>query len=119
MAIHAAGAHHSFAMFDESKTLVLEGTVKEFQWTNPHCWIKLVVRNADGTEDLWSIEGASPNYLGRHGWKATSLKPGDAVAVTTHPLKIGKTGGGLISVKLPDGELLEQVPVAPNPDEYK
>src|SRR6478736_7045110 len=60
-----AFAHHSFAMFDNQKNVTLEGTVKEFQWTNPHSWIQLVVKDASGKEDEWSIEGGSPNGLSR------------------------------------------------------
>ena len=90
-------AHHSFAMFDSAKTVTLDGTVKEFQWTNPHTWIQIMVKDPSGKEVEWSIEGGSPNGLGRQGWKRTSLKPGDHAVLTIHPLKEGNTGGSLIS----------------------
>src|SRR6478609_5299932 len=86
-------AHHSFAMFDSSKELTLVGTVKEFQWTNPHSWLQLNVPGADGKLVEWSIEGGSPNGLARQGWKSTSLKPGDKVTLKTHPMKDGSNGG--------------------------
>ena len=87
----SAVAHHSFAMFDNTKDVVLEGTVKEFQWTNPHTWTQVMV---NGTE--WSIEGGSPNGLKRSGWNKNSMKPGDKVVMTIHPLKDGTSGGSFV-----------------------
>ena len=92
-----AMAHHSFAMFDNTKSVTLEGTVKEFQWTNPHSWVQLMVKDASGKEVEWSVEGGSPNGLARQGWKRTSLKPGDKASIVIHPLKDGTTGGSLVS----------------------
>ena len=94
----AAWAHHSFAMFDNQKNVTLEGTVKEFQWTNPHSWVQLMVKDpATGKEVEWSIEGGSPNGLARQGWKRTSLKAGDKATIVIHPLKDGSAGGSLVS----------------------
>ncbi len=94
-----AFAHHSFAMFDNQKNTTLEGTVKEFQWTNPHSWVQLMVKDpATGKDVEWSIEGGSPNGLARNGWKRTSLKPGDKAVVVIHPLKDGANGGSLVTV---------------------
>jgi hypothetical protein len=98
-------AHHSFAMFDNQKDVTLEGTIKEFQWTNPHSWIQVMVKDESGKEVEWSIEGGSPNSLSRNGWKRTSLKPGDKVVVITHPLKDGSAGGSLVSVSV-NGQLV-------------
>ena len=95
-----AQAHHSFAMFDSTKNMTLEGTIKEFQWTNPHSWIQIVVKDASGKDTEWSIEGGSPNGLARAGWKRTSLKPGDKAVLVTHPLKDGTPGGSLVSVSV-------------------
>ena len=115
MAVVAAGvvaiarpalAHHSFAMFDSAKELTLVGTVKEFQWTNPHSWIQLNVPDAGGKVTEWSIEGGSPNGLARRGWKSTSLKPGDKVTIKTHPMKDGSAGGSLMTVTMADGKVL-------------
>jgi hypothetical protein len=95
-----AFAHHSFAMFDNQKNVTIEGTVKEFQWTNPHSWIQLMVKDASGKEAEWSIEGGSPNGLTRAGWKRTSIKPGDKATVVIHPLKDGSEGGSLVQVEI-------------------
>jgi hypothetical protein len=93
-----AVAHHSFAMFDAEKTVVLEGSVKEFQWTNPHAWIMLNVKN-----EQWAIELNGPSGLVRDGWKPKTLTPGMAVSVTIHPLRDGTNGGQFMQVTLPDG----------------
>ena len=93
-----AFAHHSFAMFDNAKTMTLEGTVKEFQWTNPHSWVQIMVKDASGREVEWSVEGGSPNGLKRQGWKRTSIKAGDKAAIVVHPLKDGTSGGSLVSI---------------------
>ncbi|MDB6043453.1 MAG: hypothetical protein JWM63_2004 [Gammaproteobacteria bacterium] len=102
----AAYAHHSFAMFDQSKQLSLKGTVREFQWTNPHAWIHLDVPGTDGTKETWQVELNSPNNLKRQGWKATSVKAGDQVILVLNPLKDGSKGGLFVSVTLPDGSVL-------------
>jgi hypothetical protein len=101
-----AYAHHSFAMFDQSQQLTLKGTVREFQWTNPHAWIHLDVPNANGVKDTWQVELNSPNNLKRQGWKSTSVKPGDQVTLVLNPLKDGSKGGLFVSVTLPDGSVL-------------
>ena len=95
-----ASAHHSFAMFDNQKNVTLEGTIKEFQWTNPHSWVQIVVKDASGKDVEWSIEGGSPNGLARSGWKRTSIKPGDKAVVVIHPLKDGTAGGSLVTVTI-------------------
>ena len=95
-------AHHSFAMFDQSRQVTLVGTVKEFQWTNPHTFIELV----DGSGKTWSVELNSPNNLLRQGWKRTALSPGDKVTVIINPLRDGKPGGLFNAVTLPNGTVL-------------
>ena len=105
-------AHHSFAMFDGDKVLTLEGTVKEFQWTNPHTWTQLQVKNDQGVVEEWSIEGGSLNALARQGWKRTSLKPGDKITMKIHPLKSGEKGGSFMAATLPDGTVLGRSPGA-------
>jgi len=89
----AAVAHHSFAMFDRDKEVVLTGTVHEFQWTNPHAFIEFDVPNARGEAERWSVEMNSPNNLTRQGWKSSYLRSGDKVTVTLNPLRDGKHGG--------------------------
>lgn len=96
----AALAHHSFAMFDNSKNVTIEGTVKEFQWTNPHSWVQLMVKDATGKEVEWSIEGGSPNGLSRQGWKRTAIKAGDKAKVVIHPMKDGAPGGSLVEISI-------------------
>ena len=89
----AAIAHHSFAMFDEEHPIELEGIVQEFKYTNPHCYILLEVKGADGKVVIWNLEGGAPSLLTRDGWSSQSLKPADQVAVTINPLRSGAPGG--------------------------
>jgi hypothetical protein len=98
-------AHHSFAMFDAGKKVTLAGTVKEFQWTNPHAFILMMVANSDGQAEQWSIEMGGPGGLARQGWVPKTLKPGMNVSVVMHPLKDGH-GGQFLAVTLPDGTQL-------------
>jgi hypothetical protein len=100
----AAQAHHSGAMFDQAHTTTLVGTVKQFQWTNPHCYIQLVVRNEQGRDEEWSLEMTAPIHLQRLGWLRTSLKPGERVTVKIHPLRDGGKGGNVLEVVGPDGK---------------
>jgi hypothetical protein len=102
----AAQAHHSFALFDHSKTIELTGLVKDYQWTNPHVWIELVVPNAQGGSDEWPIESASVAVLSRRGWDRNTVKPGDKITVTVNPLRDGTRGGSLVNIRLPDGRSL-------------
>jgi hypothetical protein len=92
-----AWAHHSYAMFDTTKKLTVEGTVREWQWTNPHIFLELTVQEG-GETHYYSVEGASPSSQSRRGWTRNSLKPGDKVTVILSPLKDGRRGGSLISV---------------------
>jgi hypothetical protein len=93
----AASAHHSFAMFDQAKTTTLVGTVKEVQWTNPHIWVQVLVPDPKtGAAAEWSIEGGSPNGLTRQGWRRSSIKEGDPIEITIHPLKDGTNGGSMM-----------------------
>ena len=100
-----ATAHHSFAMFDASQTVTLEGSVKEFQWTNPHSFILMAVPSSDGQVDQWSIEMGGPAGLARQGWVPKTLKPGMSISVIMHPLREGH-GGQFLAVTLPDGTKL-------------
>lgn len=103
----AAFAHHSFAMFDRDKEVVLTGTVHEFQWTNPHAFIEFDVPNAKGELERWSVEMNSPNNLTRQGWKSSFLKGGDKVTVTLNPLRDGKHGGLFVAIVLADGKVIK------------
>jgi hypothetical protein len=102
----AAFAHHSFAMFDQSKTVTLKGTVTEFQWTNPHAFIHIEVPNGSSGKQQWQVELNSPNNLKRQGWKSTSVKAGDEVTLILNPLRDGTRGGLFVAVTLPDGKVL-------------
>lgn len=99
----SASAHHSAAMFDTSKKLELKGTVKDFQWTNPHSFLHALVANKAGKLELWSIEMSSPVILSRVGWKPKTLKPGDQISMIVHPRRDGTRGGDLEEVTLADG----------------
>ena len=99
-------AHHSGSMFDPTKTVTLEGTVKEFQYTNPHSWLEIMVVGADGKATEWGFESEGPSTLLRAGIKAKSFVPGEKVTVTCHPMKDGRTAGSLMSVTKADGTVL-------------
>ena len=89
-----ASAHHSFAMFDSSKTVTLDGVVKEFEWTNPHVGLSLVTAPKGGAAgEEWSAELTSPGNLSRIGWTRRSLKPGDHIVLEISPLRDGQRGG--------------------------
>ncbi len=103
-------AHHSTAMFDMDKNVQINGTVKEFQWTQPHTWIVFLVPNAAGATDEYGIEGMSPSYLSRNGWSKHTISPGDKVTLTIHPLRDGRKGGFDASITWPDGKVMYNLP---------
>ncbi len=102
----AAPAHHSFAMFDSTKTLTVSGTVKEFQWTNPHSYIQLLAKDSAGKQVEWSMEMGAPMYLYARGLRPSSLKAGMPVSITINPLRSGAPGGVVLDIKTPDGKLI-------------
>ena len=108
-----AWAHHSFTMFDSTKMVTLTGTIKEFQWTNPHTFTWIDVPNPSGGVDTWAIEGMSPNYLGRRGWTKNTLKPGDKVSIVILPLKDGSKGGTFLRCTLADGTVMVMFALPP------
>jgi hypothetical protein len=102
-----AATHHSFAMFDSERPMTLTGTVKEVEWVNPHSWLRILVADqATGKTLEWALELGSPAQQIRIGWNRDTVKVGDNVTVTIHPLKDGARGGGLISATLPNGTTL-------------
>ena len=109
-ALIAAYGHHSGAPYDSSKQITLEGVVKEWSWRNPHSSLRLAVTGASGEETVWSIEGTSPNILIKQGWKRTSIKPGDRIKATIHPLRGGNPGGSLLGVVTAEGKVLGAPP---------
>ncbi len=92
----SAQAHHSDAMFDRAQTVLKEGTIKEYQFQNPHTWIVVIVPG----EGTWSFEGRPPGPAAREGLTPDKLAPGTKIAVHVHPLKDGRPGGSLIDFKL-------------------
>jgi len=86
-------AHHSFAMFDQEHPMELKGTVQQYKYTAPHAFIILDVKEADGTSQVWSLEGGAPSGLIRDGWTSKTLKPGDEVTMEINPLRSGAPGG--------------------------
>ena len=109
-----AGAHHSFAMFDHEKTITVTGTLTEFEYTNPHCWLHVaVVDAATGRALDWAFEMGSVGQVAQQGWKADTVKPGDKITIEGHPMKDGSRGGQYRSAKLADGRTFKQ-PANPN-----
>jgi hypothetical protein len=107
-------AHHSFAVYDTGKTVTLKGSVKDFQWSNPHCVIWVMIEPEGGGEaQEWSIETTSPGVLTRSGWTRNAVKPGDRVSVEFNPLRDGFHGGRLESITLLDtGQKLRAASIA-------
>jgi hypothetical protein len=101
-------AHHSFAPFNMQAEKTIAGTVKQFDWTNPHTWLWVEVPNDQKSTDTWAIEGMSPNFLGRRGWSKSSLKPGDKVTLIIRPLRDGSKGGMFVRATMADGRVLVQ-----------
>ena len=97
-------AHHSFAMFDQNKLNTMMGTVKLFEWQNPHAWLQIEFTDANGKAAIWSFEGGSPAQLAALGWKPENFHVGDKVEVGFRPLKDGSRGGQLMSAKLSGGQ---------------
>jgi hypothetical protein len=106
----SAHAHHSFTMFDATKSVTLNGTVTSFEWTNPHSYIEIDVADEGGAVKHWSIEMGSPSILQQSGWKFSSLKKGDKTTLVINPLKDGRPGGFLNTATLPTGKILGNGP---------
>lgn len=101
-------AHHSYAMFDLQRTVVLDATVRQFRWSNPHAFIVVEVP-AGGATETWSIEMTSPNNLVQEGWTRRSIRSGDKVKLYVHPLRSGAKGGSYSGIVLPNGSTLGEV----------
>jgi len=113
-----AAAHHSFAMFDPEKLLTQTGTVKEFEWTNPHVWLHIMVPDQAGKNWEYSFEMQAVPQAMSGGWKADTVKPGDKVTIEYHPLRDGSRGGELVAATLPDGKRLGSSATRPAPTKY-
>jgi len=114
-----AGAHHNAAGIDRTKTVTVEGTVKQFKWANPHSWIEVEVVNDKGVAELWNLEMTAPGILARAGWKSTMLKPGDKVKMGVHPMVNGDIGGQFVSVTFADGLTMTERGQQPAPGAAK
>ncbi len=99
-------AHHSFAMFDQSKVVYVTGKVKQFEWVNPHAWLHLTIAAPDGKEATWSFEGGSIAQLASLAWKPESFRVGDEVRIGFRPMKDGSRGGQIMNVTLANGQKL-------------
>lgn len=111
-----ASSHHSAAMFDDSKEVVLTGTVTKFDYLNPHSWLYITVTNADGTTVDWGFETAAPPRLQRVGIGPQFWKPGDVVTIKTHPLRDGRPAGDLEGSIHADGKTYGDVEGLTAPD---
>ena len=101
-----ASAHHSFAIYDHTKRVTLEGTVKDWVFANPHSSLELIVME-NGQTLTYLVTGASVNTLIRMGgWGPNTFKPGDKVSVVMNPNRDGSTGGSFIRATLPDGKVI-------------
>jgi hypothetical protein len=96
-------AHHSGAMFDRSKTVTLQGAVKEFQFTNPHSWLQVLVVGPDGKTVEWGFETEGPSSLQRAGISAKTFRPGDKVTIVANPMRDGRPAGHWLSATMADG----------------
>lgn len=106
-----AGAHHSYAMFDQSQEITVSGVVKRWYWTNPHTMLVVTVENADGEDEDYYFEANGPGILAKNGWSRTMVRPGDEVTVVSHPLRDPEaTGGDIQMLTLPDGSQLSAKP---------
>jgi len=102
-----ARAHHSFAAeFDAQKPITVQGAVDKVEWTNPHIWVYVDMKNADGKVERWQCEGGSPNTLAREGWRRDTLKPGDHVVIEGFRAKNGSNTCNSRTVKTADGKTL-------------
>ena len=106
-------AHHSSAMFDSSRTVTLQGLVKEFRWTNPHVTVQVSVKSGPGLEEAWTIEMNSPENLARAGWRPDTLQMGDSVSLVIYPARDPTNRGQFMSGTGPRGPLGDGPPPPP------
>lgn len=112
-----ARAHHSFAMFDNTRSITIHGAVTGYQWTNPHAYLDVDAEDGPGKTKHYTLEMTSPNMMSRGGWTSRTVKPGDVVTVIVSPLKDGQAGGLVLVLTLPSGK--KMLPGVPNADRYK
>jgi hypothetical protein len=107
-------AHHSFGLYDMSRTVEINGTVAQMEWSNPHCWLFVRVGTSPGSETGYGFEMTSVGEMTRRGWKKTAVKSGDKIKVRYHPLRDGRTGGLMMAVITADGRAIGRAPGAAN-----
>ncbi len=100
-------AHHSAFAFDTERTIVVEGTVTEWFWANPHCLLKFDVTTDNGEVVQWVTETQAPANMIDAGWRKNDLKPGDEVTVTVQPARNGNPVGRIVRVEFADGRILD------------
>ena len=100
----SALAHHSYAIFDETRIIKIDGKVDKFLWASPHSWIDLRVGEGGGAGVVWPIECAGPSVFVRLGWTKETIRPGDRLQIEIDPLKSGKPGGSCKFITLPSGD---------------
>ena len=106
-------AHHGTASFDTAKDLTLKGTVTDWIWANPHCFLKFDAKDETGTVRNWAVEVSNPTDMTKRGWARSSFKVGDMVTVDLQPVKNGAPIGRLQTVILADGSTLSANGPAP------
>ena len=99
-------AHHSGAEFDATKMVEIKGTIKEFQFKNPHTWIQVMADDGKGKEVEWSLEWGAPNSLGRQGYRPSTFPPGAKVTMRFRPMKNGAAAGMFVGAKFADGKTI-------------
>ncbi|MCG8433166.1 MAG: DUF6152 family protein [Gammaproteobacteria bacterium] len=103
----SVAAHHSGSMFDRSQVVTLQGTIKEYQFENPHVWFEIIVTDAEGNETQWSVEGEGRSRMTSMGLGRSVVVPGLEVTIRAHPLRDGRNGGSFIDIKMPDGAVID------------
>ena len=110
-------AHHSFAMFDNTRSITLHGKVAVYQWTNPHAYLEVDAEQPGGGTRHYTLEMTSINMMSRGGWTSRTVKRGDVVTVVVAPLRDGRPGGLVLEVTLPNGRVM--LPGVPNAQNYR
>ena len=110
-------AHHSFAMFDNTRSITLHGKVAVYQWTNPHGYLEIDAEQPGGGTKHYTLEMTSINMMSRGGWTSRTIKAGDELTVIAAPLRDGRDGGLVLEVTLPNGR--KMLPGVPNAQNYR
>ena len=101
-----AAAHHGTAAFYTDKTVTMKGTVTQWFWANPHCFLKIDTKDDKGEVEHWVLETSNPPDMINKGWSKETMKAGDEVTVTVYPVKNGKPIGRIVHVVLANGQTL-------------